>query len=160
MIQTLAIALIISISCAYLGSFLFLRKMILITDALSHTVLLGIVVTYIIVQDMASMWMLFGASVVGVITVVMIESLTKIKLMKEDAAIATVYAFLFSVSIALISTHLRHTLLSKYALFGNLEFAAFRQVNVFGNIEVSLTLIYSAMLLLVLFILGTLFLSN
>lgn len=160
LIQTLLIALVISVSCAYLGSMLFLRKMILVTDAISHTVLLGIVITYLIFQDLSSLWMLFGASIVGVFTVIAIESLTKNKCIKEDAAIATVYAILFSIAIIIISTQLRHTLLSKHALFGNLEFAAFRQINLFGSIELSVTLLYASMVLMVLFILGTLFFKH
>lgn len=153
--QTLFIALVIGVTCALLGVFLFLRKMVMISDAISHTVLLGIVITFMLVNDLTSWWIVVGASIAGVMTVVYIEGLIKTKFLKEDSAIATVYSFLFSVAIIIISTRFRHTHLDSHALFGNLEFAAFQQITFFG-VSISSTLFISTVILIGILLLGNL----
>ncbi len=94
---------LVAASGGLLGSFLLLRKMSMVGDAISHAVLPGIVIAYLITQSNASVFMLAGAAVFGVLVSVMIEGLHKIAKMQTDAAIGISYTWMFAVGIILIS---------------------------------------------------------
>ncbi|HNQ13178.1 MAG TPA: metal ABC transporter permease [Bacteroidia bacterium] len=96
-------ATLIASSCAILGTFLMLRKMSMVGDAISHSVLPGIVIAYLIAGSRDSYIMLLGAAITGVLTTLFIEVLTKTVKVKEDASIGVVFTFLFSIGIILIS---------------------------------------------------------
>lgn len=149
-ISTLLIAIVVSISCALMGVFLVLRRMSMMVDAISHTVLLGIVLAYSIVLDLSSPWLLVGATIMGVLTVVLIELLVSTKRVSEDGATGTVFPLLFSIAVILITTRFSSTHLDTHAISGNLEFAAFEQLTLFGYEIGSKTLWTSGIVLLVL----------
>lgn len=100
---------LVSLSGAWLGTFLLLRKMSLTSDAISHTVLLGIVVAFFVLllvgaePSLSSPWLLIGASLSGVLTVALTEFVQRSKLLKADAALGLVFPFLFALAIILIS---------------------------------------------------------
>lgn len=96
-------ALLIAIPNAILGSFLILRKMAMIGDAISHAVLPGIVIAYIFTQNYQSIWILIAAAGVGVLAAVMIESFNKFGRLQEDASIGVTYTWLFASGVVLIS---------------------------------------------------------
>ena len=102
-IEIQLVAAIVAAACALPGCFLVLRRMALISDAISHTVLLGIVLGFMVVGDLHSPVLLIGAAAVGVLTVFLIEALLRTGRVKEDAAIALVFPALFSIGIILIS---------------------------------------------------------
>ena len=62
-------------ACALPGVFLLLRNLSMMADAISHTVLLGIVLAFFLVRDLSSPWLLFGAALMGVVTVLRVERL-------------------------------------------------------------------------------------
>ncbi|MFN6050328.1 MAG: metal ABC transporter permease, partial [Planctomycetia bacterium] len=93
-IQLVAIAT--AIACAIPGVFLVLRRMAFISDAISHTVLLGIVIAYFFTQNLASPWLVGGAALTGIGTVFLVQILQKTNLVREDAAIGLVFPCLFS----------------------------------------------------------------
>ena len=72
-----------ALSCAGIGSFLMLRSLSMLTDAISHSVLLGIVLAYFITKDIESPILILGAAVFGLITVYAIESLSNTGLVKK-----------------------------------------------------------------------------
>ena len=84
------IAVLTAAACALPGVFLVLRSMAMMADAISHTVLLGIVLMFFIVQDLQSPWLLVGAAATGLVTVTLVEMLARTRLVKEDAAIGLV----------------------------------------------------------------------
>lgn len=86
-----------------LGSFLLLRKMTMIGDAISHAILPGIVIAYLVAQSRASFVMLLGAAIFGVIVTVLIEFFHKKGKLQEDAAIGIAFTWLFAVGVILIS---------------------------------------------------------
>ncbi|MAU13279.1 MAG: hypothetical protein CL607_25905 [Anaerolineaceae bacterium] len=101
---------LIAISGALLGTFLLLRGMSLTSDAISHTVLLGIVVAFIVMTsllnlepDLSSPWLIIGAAAAGVATVVLTELIFRSGLVKQDAALGLAFPLLFAVAIILIS---------------------------------------------------------
>jgi manganese/zinc/iron transport system permease protein len=61
------IASIVAVACAVLGVFLVLRRMAMMSDAISHTVLLGIVIAFFITKSLTSPLLLIGAALMGVI---------------------------------------------------------------------------------------------
>ena len=84
MTDALIVLILTSISCSLLGIFLVLRKLSMMTDAISHSVLLGIVLAFFLVRDLDSPLLILGASLMGLVTVFLIESIGKLKLAKLD----------------------------------------------------------------------------
>ncbi|MCB0182773.1 MAG: metal ABC transporter permease, partial [Caldilineaceae bacterium] len=106
-IEIQLIAAVVATACALPGVFLVLRQMAMMSDAISHTVLLGIVLMFFVVQSLDSPLLIFGAAVMGVITVSLTELLNRTRLVKHDAAIALVFPALFSIAVILISRFAR-----------------------------------------------------
>ena len=94
---------LVAASCGLLGCFLLLRKMTMVGDAISHAVLPGIVIAYLITDSRASFPMLVGAAIFGVLTTILIEFFSKMGKLQEDAAIGVSFTWLFSVGVILIS---------------------------------------------------------
>jgi len=92
-------------SCALVGSFLVLRRMALLGDAISHAVLPGIVIAFLLTGDRAALPMVLGAGALGVITVALVELLNRSRRLKEDASIGVVFPALFSIGVILISRY-------------------------------------------------------
>ncbi|MDO4690929.1 MAG: metal ABC transporter permease [Fusobacterium sp.] len=127
------IAILISISCSLLGVFLVLKKMSMLTDAITHTILLGIVLCFFIVHRLDSPFLIVGASLFGVLTVYLVELLSSSRLIKEDASIGIVLAFLFSLAVILISKYTANIHLDIDAvLLGEIAFAPFHTREIFG----------------------------
>lgn len=128
------IAILISASCSLLGTFLVLKSMSMISDAISHTILLGIVLAFFIYHDLNSPFLLIGAGLVGIITVYLIELLHSTRLMKEDSAIGVVFPLLFSIAVILITKYAGNTHLDADAvLLGEISFAPFNRVMILNT---------------------------
>lgn len=95
----------VALSSALVGSFLVLRKMSLLGDAISHAVLPGIVAAFMITSSRASGPMVLGAAVLGVFTVFLVGMLKESKRLGEDASIGVVFPALFSLGVILISKY-------------------------------------------------------
>ena len=93
----------VAAACAVPGTFLVLRRMALVSDAISHVLLFGIAAAYLLVRDVSSPWLLVGAAASGVLTVALVELLQRTKLVKEDAAIGLVFPALFSLGALMLS---------------------------------------------------------
>jgi manganese/zinc/iron transport system permease protein len=123
------VAVVVAVACSLSGVFLVLRRMALMSDAISHTVLLGIVLAFFITQDITSPLLIFGAAAVGVATVALVEVLRRTRLLREDAAIGLVFTALFSVAVILISRYAGSVHLDTDAvLLGEIAFAPFRRL--------------------------------
>jgi manganese/zinc/iron transport system permease protein len=92
-------------ACAVPGVFLLLRRVALVSDAISHVLLFGIVVAFLLVNDRSSPLLFFGAAASGVLTVALVELLQKTKLVKEDAAIGLVFPALFAAGAVLLTMY-------------------------------------------------------
>ncbi len=132
-IEIQLIAAVVATACALPGVSLVLRQMAMMSDAISHTVLLGIVLMFFVVQSLDSPLLIFGAAVMGVITVSLTELLNRTRLVKHDAAIALVFPALFSIAVILISRFARGVHLDADAvLLGELAFAPFDRMVLLG----------------------------
>ena len=96
-------ASMVSMSCALLGCFLILRKMAMVGDAISHAVLPGIVLAFLISGSRDSVTMLAGAGLIGILTTFLIEFLHKKAKLQTDASIGVTFTWLFAVGVVLIS---------------------------------------------------------
>lgn len=120
------IASLVAIACAIPGTFLVLRKMAMISDAISHSILPGIVVGFFITQDLNSPWLILLAALTGVLTVVLVEKIQQTKLVKEDTAIGLVFPALFSIGVIMIAKYANDVHLDIDAvLLGELAFSPF-----------------------------------
>jgi manganese/zinc/iron transport system permease protein len=120
------IAAVVAVACALPGVFLVLRRMALMSDAISHSILLGIVLAFFVVETLASPLLIVAAAATGVLTVVLVEILNRTRLVKEDAAIGLVFPALFSIGVILISRYAGSVHLDIDAvLLGELVFAPF-----------------------------------
>lgn len=127
------IASVVAVACALPGVFLVLRRMAMMSDAISHTVLLGIVIAFFITKSLNSPLLLVGAALMGVITVSLVELLNRTRLVREDAAIGLVFPAIFSVAVLLISRFAGDVHLDTDAvLLGELAFAPFNRLRLFG----------------------------
>lgn len=93
----------VALPCAIIGCFLILRKMALVGDAISHSVLPGIVIAFLIIKDLSSPWLLVGATFSGLVVSILIELIHTKTRIKQDAAIGISFTTLFALGILLIS---------------------------------------------------------
>lgn len=130
-LEILLIAIVVGAACALPGCFLVLRRMSMLTDAISHTVLLGIVTAFLVVSQYDHPLLVLGAAGVGMLTVVLIELLSRTRLVKEDAAIGITFPALFSLGVLLISLWARDAHLDEHTVFqGDLVYAVFERFRI------------------------------
>jgi manganese/zinc/iron transport system permease protein len=104
----LGVASLVATSCALVGTFLVLRKMALLGDAISHAVLPGIVLAFLLTGDRSPLPMVLGAGALGVLTVFLVEAANRSRRLKEDASIGIVFPALFAIGVILVSRHVSH----------------------------------------------------
>lgn len=127
------IAAVVAMACALPGVFLVLRRMALISDAISHSILLGIVLGFFVTQNLNSPLLILLAALTGILTVVLVEMIQKTELVKEDTAIGLVFPALFSMGVILISKNAADVHLDIDAvLLGELAFVPFERMQWMG----------------------------
>lgn len=132
-IEILMIAVLVSSSCAVIGNFLILRSMAMMSDAISHSVLLGIVLVFFIVQSLSSPFLIIGATLSGLATVLLVDVFNRKKHIKKDASIGFVFPLLFSIAIIVISRYAREVHIDiDTVLLGELAFAPFNRFVING----------------------------
>ena len=96
-------AILAAVPCAMLGVFLYLRRLSLIADALTHVALPGIVAAFLLSGSIDPFPMLIGAGGVGLLSAMAIEGLSRRTSVRSDAAIGIVFTALFSVGVIALS---------------------------------------------------------
>lgn len=99
----IATGALVATSCGILGSFLVLRKMAMVSDAISHAVLPGIVIAFLLGSDMDSLGMVLGAGLIGILTTFLIEFFHQKGKLQTDASIGVTFTWLFALGVILIS---------------------------------------------------------
>lgn len=131
--ELLMIAVLTAVVCVIPGVFLVLRGVSLMSDAMSHALLLGIVGIFLWVRSLTSPLLLVGAGIAGFAVVLLTEwSMHQFKLHK-DAAIGLFFPFFFSCAVILISLFTRDAHLdTDMVLLGDFVFAPFMRCTLFG----------------------------
>jgi manganese/zinc/iron transport system permease protein len=150
-LQIILTASFIAISCGLLGAFLILRKMAMLGDAISHAVLPGIALAFLISGSRGNLVMLLGAAVLGVLTTVFIELLHKKARLQEDASIGVTFTWLFAIGVILISAYTGNVDLDQECvLYGEIALVPLDLLSIGGQFIGPRALYVSALLLLVI----------
>lgn len=121
-------------SCGLLGVFLVLRKMSLLGDALSHAVLPGIAIAFLISESRDIIPMFLGAAVFGVITTLMVETFHRKWYVQEDASIGIAFTSLFALGVVLISAYAGQVDLDQECvLYGEIAYTPWDRLFLFGD---------------------------
>lgn len=124
-----------AVACALPGCFLVLRKMSMMGDAISHAVLPGLAAAFLITSSRASFVMFVGAAIVGILTAVFTQWVSKFGKVDRGAAMGIVFTTLFAVGLILIRQAADHVDLDAgCVLYGAIETTPFQMVTI-GNVE-------------------------
>jgi manganese/zinc/iron transport system permease protein len=96
-------ASLIAVSCGILGVFMMLRKMSMTGDAISHAVLPGIVLGYLVSGSQRGLEVIIGAGLLGILATLMIDWLKQKARVQLDASIGITFTLLFAIGIILIN---------------------------------------------------------
>ncbi len=113
--RALAASVIVGIVCSILGTYIVLRGMAFLGDAMAHTILPGVVVAFLLGWPLA-----VGALIMGILTALGIGFLTQRTALKEDTAIGVIFAGFFALGVAMLSVRGDYTIDLAHFLFGNL----------------------------------------
>lgn len=148
-IWVLMVLLITAITCSIIGTVLVLRKLSMVADAISHTVLLGIVLSFFIAKDLSSPLLLIGAAIFGLLTVFAIETLSNTNLVKNDDAVGIVFPLFFALAVILITKFARNAHLDvDIVLMGEVIIAPLNTIQVLG-VEIPKAFFYMSILFFV-----------
>lgn len=114
-VRALLAAVVVGVVCAVLGTYVVLRGMAFLGDALAHTILPGVVAAFLLGWPLA-----VGALVMGIITALGIGALSGQGVVKEDTAIGIIFAGSFALGVAMLSAMGNYSLDLAHFLFGNL----------------------------------------
>lgn len=95
----------VAVACGLVGNYLILRRMALVGDAISHSVLPGLAIGFLLANSRSSSVMFVGALAAGVVTTLLIELIHKKSRVKQDAAIGITFSSLFAIGVILISLY-------------------------------------------------------
>jgi manganese/zinc/iron transport system permease protein len=119
--------------CALPGAILVLRRMSLMGDAISHTVLPGIAIAFLITGSRDPAAMLFGAVVVGLVTAFLVQAIHSLGRVEVGASMGIVFTVLFALGLVLMRLAVDHVDIDPdCVLYGAIEFAWFDQVRFLG----------------------------
>ncbi|NOV02997.1 metal ABC transporter permease [Paenibacillus planticolens] len=125
-------AALVAAACSLVGCFLVLRKMAMIGDAISHSVLPGIVIAFLISGSRGSIIILIGAAVIGLVTVFLIQLFQQSGL-QSDASIGVVFTAMFSIGVVLISLYTRQIDLDlDCVLYGEIAYVPWNTIEIGG----------------------------
>ena len=94
---------LITSACGLIGNYLILRRMALVGDAISHSILPGLAIAFLFSQSLKTLPMFVGALTAGILTTVLIELIHKKTRVKQDAAIGITFSTLFAIGVIIIS---------------------------------------------------------
>ena len=118
-------AILVAANCASLGAFLVLRQMAMMSDAISHAVLLGIVIAVFAVGGREPIPVIIGGVLSGILTVSLVELLYRTGRLKKDSSIGIVFPFLFAIGVIMVTQGGNVHIDAQHVLYGSIEFVPF-----------------------------------
>ncbi|RVV99977.1 metal ABC transporter permease [Mesobaculum littorinae] len=147
------------VGCAstLVGTFLVLRGNSLLSDAISHSIIFGIVVVWLLTHATAGPVQIVGAALTGVLTVFLTELLFSTRRVKYDAAIGLVFPVLFSVGVLLLNVYARDVHIDQHTvLLGEIGFVWLDTMAI-GGYEVPQAVVFMGLVTAVNLLFVTLF---
>lgn len=151
MTRALLAVILVGIVCAILGAFVILRGMAFMGDALSHAILPGVAAGYLVHGGARGplFWWALGAAILSALG---IGAISRGARLREDTAIGIIFAGMFALGIALVSTSRSYAVDVTHILFGNVlsvSPADLWRIGGFGALALGLvSLLYKELLVL------------
>ncbi len=128
-------ASLVAASTALVGSFLVLRRQSMIGDAISHSILLGLVLAFLITDSRSMLVMLTGAVMIGLVTAWLSEMLNQLGKLQVDASIGIVFTLFFSIGVILVSLYADHLDFDRdHIIYGEITFIPFDTI-IWGSMK-------------------------
>lgn len=122
-----------AMSCALIGNYLVLRRMSMMGDAISHTVLPGLAIAFLVTGSRSGLPMLVGATAVGVLTAYLIQAIFKMGGLDRGAAMGVIFTTFFALGLILIRQAADHVDLDpNCVLYGAIELTPLDTYAAFG----------------------------
>lgn len=133
LLSIILIAVTTAVACAIPGVFLVLRRMSMVAEGVSHSVLPGLVIALVLGGTLRSPLLVLAPALLGLFLVLSVESLNRTRLFAGDAPLGVVFPALFSVGVIIISRRFASVPLSESSvLTGEMNYAALAQLSVAG----------------------------
>lgn len=150
--ELLLILIVTALNCHLVGHLLVIKNESMLADALSHAILLGIVLGFFVVQQLNSPLLVLFATLFGILTIAFINRLNHSQKINHDTATGLVFPFFFALAVILITMFANNVHLDMdMVLMGEIIFAPFTRVDVLG-VSLSVAFIKSLINLVVLVI--------
>lgn len=125
----------VAAACGLIGNYLILRRMALVGDAISHSILPGIAIAFLLANSRNTWVMFAGALAAGIFTTVIIDVIHKRSRVKQDAAIGIAFSTLFAIGVILISLYAdKVDLDQECVLYGEIAFVPLAPFVQFGGV--------------------------
>jgi manganese/zinc/iron transport system permease protein len=130
----IAIGSLVGISTALVGVFLVLRRLSMLGDAISHSVLLGIILAFLLLPSRIDLLVLLSAGLIGLLTAFITNVLNRQGRLQEDASIGVTFTFLFATGVILTSLFARDAHIdTDCILFGEIAFTPLDTLTIAGR---------------------------
>ena len=130
---TYLIAALTAVACSLAGVMLVVKREALVSEGLSHAVLPGIVLAFLIFRDRSSPLLILAAGLSGLLMVRLVQWIARTGRVKQDAALGIVFSGMFSVGVIASSLNLKNVHFHAHCIIdGNLAFAALDDCHWFG----------------------------
>lgn len=130
---TMLVGIASAVPCAVLGCFLVLRRLSLLGDAISHAVLPGLALAFLLSGSLTGLPMILGAGILGILTAYLTELVHRNVGVPEDASMGVVFTSLFAIGVLLITRAASGTDLDPgCVLYGLIEFTSLDTIPIFG----------------------------
>ena len=149
-LSIILIAVVTAVACSIPGTFLVLRRMSMITEGVSHSILPGLVLAMMIFGTQRAPILVLGPALMGLALVILVEAIHRTGLLAGDAPLGVIFPALFSIGVIIVSRRYAGVPLSENSvLIGDINLAALTQLRVGGTAIGPRTLYVMAAILLV-----------
>ncbi|MDQ4060835.1 MAG: metal ABC transporter permease, partial [Pseudomonadota bacterium] len=148
-LMIMATGTLVGTAATLVGVFLVLRKNSMLSDAISHSIVFGIVVVYLLTHQQSGPVQIVGAALTGLLTVFLTELLVNTRKVKNDAGIGLVFPVLFSIGVLLLNLYARDVHIDQHTvLLGEIGFVWLKTLAIAGH-EVPQALVWMGVVTLV-----------
>ena len=148
-LMIIATGALVGTAATLVGVFLVLRRSSMLSDAISHSIVFGIVVVWLLTREQSGPIQIVGAALTGLLTVALTELLVSTRKVKDDAAIGLVFPALFSIGVLLVNLYARDVHIDTHTvLLGEIGFV-WLDTMLIGGVDVPQALVWMSVVTLV-----------